>query len=329
MSIEQLGESLLAQARKKSKKQEKRAKIFTGLMLGVQGANFLLRRQAKKRLDSFVNSNIGIIDNKSKQFQAGINFWTDHNQMLKTYGMGSTDTDWKNAYKQKQYDLYKQRELGKSKLSSLTADKLQEFETMVNPLIEDDIAAYDKKLQLFKNFKNIKDTAENRKLFLAPTTNKLAEAKNIINKEANVGSYILNRLGFRERGIEEIDVDGQQIVLPKRMSAEDKKVIVDNIKLNKLFLTNLDDIEKTVEYTPFTDEQIAQFVSPSSFKSKPDADFVAVLNKSISNDENTRLSTPFGSFKYNTSIGKDVTVRDIYNNILISNGCRRSNCIFK
>ena len=109
MSIEQLGESLLAQARKKSKKQEKRAKIFTGLMLGVQGANFLLRRQAKKRLDSFVNSNIGIIDNKSKQFQAGINFWTDHNQMLKTYGMGTTDTDWKNAYKQKQYDLYKQR----------------------------------------------------------------------------------------------------------------------------------------------------------------------------------------------------------------------------
>ena len=318
MSIEQLGESLLAQAKSRRKKGEKRAKIFTGLMLGVQGANFLLRRQAKKRLDSFVNSNIGIIDNKSKQFQAGVNFWTDHNQMLKTYGMGTTDTDWKNAYRQKQYDLYKQRELGKSKLSSLTADKLKEFETMVNPLIEDDIAAYDKKLELFKNFKNIKDTAENRKLFLAPTTNKLAEAKNIINKEANVGSYILNRLGFRERGIEEIDVDGQQIVLPKRMSAEEKKVIVDNIKLNKLFLRNLDDIEKTVEYTPFTDEQIAQFVSPSSFKSKPDADFVAVLNKSISNDENTRLSTPFGSFKYNTSIGKDVTVRDIYNNILKS-----------
>lgn len=315
MSIEQLGESLLAQAKSRRKKGEKRAKIFTGLMLGVQGANFLLRRQAKKRLDSFVNSNIGIIDSKTKQFQAGVNFWTDHNQMLKTYGMGATDTDWKNAYKQKQYDLYKQRELGKSKLSSLTADKLQEFETMVNPLIQDDISAYDKKLKLFKNFKNIEGTAENRKLFLAPTTNKLAEAKNIINKEANVGSYILNRLGLRERGVEEIDVDGQQIVLPKRMSAENKKVIVDNIKLNKLFLTNLDDVEKTVEYTPFTDEQIAQFVSPSSFKSKPDSDFVAVLNKSISNDNTTRLSTPFGSFKYNTSIGKDVTVRDIYNNI--------------
>ena len=52
------------------------------------------------------------------------------------------------------------------------------------------------------------------------------------------------------------------------MSAEEKKVIVDNIKLNKLFLRNLDDIEKTVEYTPFTDEQITQFVSPSSFKSR-------------------------------------------------------------
>ena len=61
MSIEQLGESLLAQAKSRRKKGEKRAKIFTGLMLGVQGANFLLRRQAKKRLDSFVNSNIGTV----------------------------------------------------------------------------------------------------------------------------------------------------------------------------------------------------------------------------------------------------------------------------
>tara|TARA_R110002012_G_scaffold251358_1_gene429286 strand:- start:2091 stop:3518 length:1428 start_codon:yes stop_codon:yes gene_type:complete len=297
MSIEQLGESLLAQAKSKTKKGEKRAEIFTGLMLGVQGANFLLRRQAKKRLDSFVNSNIGIIDSKTKQFQAGVNFWTDHNQMLKTYGMGATDTDWKNAYKQKQYDLYKQRELGKSKLSSLTADKLQEFETMVNPLIQDDISAYDKKLKLFKNFKNIEGTAENRKLFLAPTTNKLAEAKNIINKEANVGSYILNRLGLRERGVKEIDVDGQQIVLPKRMSAENKKVIVDNIKLNKLFLTNLDDVEKTVEYTPFTDEQIAQFVSPSSFKSKIPDDF----NRAFSNAV-TEKTSGFNQNKYLTSL---------------------------
>tara|TARA_R100001440_G_scaffold8009_1_gene15492 strand:- start:2604 stop:4034 length:1431 start_codon:yes stop_codon:yes gene_type:complete len=312
MSIEQLGESLLSQARKKSKKGERRAKIFTGLMLGVQGANIVLRNRAKKRLDSFVNSNIGIIDNKSKQFQAGVNFWTDHNNMLKTYGMGTTDTDWKNAYRQKQYDLYKQRELGQSKLSSLTADKLKEFETMVNPLIEDDIAAYDKKLELFKNFKNIKDTAENRKLFLAPTTNKLAEAKNIINKEANVGSYILNRLGFRERGIEEIDVDGQQIVLPKRMSAEEKKVIVDNIKLNKLFLRNLDDIEKTVEYTPFTDEQIAQFVSPSSFKSKIPDDFNRAFNNAVNNDP----SSVFLKQNYSTSLSdKKLNILKIYKQI--------------
>lgn len=280
-------------------------------MLGVQGANFLLRRQAKKRLDSFVNSNIGIIDNKSKQFQAGVNFWTDHNQMLKTYGMGATDTDWKNAYKQKQYDLYKQRELGKSKLSSLTADKLQEFETMVNPLIKDDITAYDKKLELFKNFKNIKDTAENRKLFLAPTTNKLAEAKNIIDKEANVGSYILNRLGLRERGVEEIDVDGQQIVLPKRMSAEDKKVIVDNIKLNKLFLTNLDDVEKTVEYTPFTDEQIAQFVSTSSFKSKIPDDFNRAFNNAV-----TEKTAGFNQNKYLTSLSdSELNLHKLYREI--------------
>ena len=39
MAIEQLGESLLAQARQKSKKREKKAKLFTGAMLGVLGGN--------------------------------------------------------------------------------------------------------------------------------------------------------------------------------------------------------------------------------------------------------------------------------------------------
>ena len=59
MAIEQLGESLLAQARSRTKKQEKKAKIFTGLMLGVQVGNAVLRRQAKKRADEFWKSNIG------------------------------------------------------------------------------------------------------------------------------------------------------------------------------------------------------------------------------------------------------------------------------
>jgi len=312
MAIEQLGESLLAQAKSRRKKEEKKGKLFGAALLGVQVGNMFLRKQAQKRADEFWTSNRGLIDKKTKQFQAGMNFWTDHNTMMKGYGMGVTDTDWKNAFKQKQYDIYKQRELGKTKLSELNAEKLKEFENMVNPLIEDDIKAYEQKLELFRNFENIKDTEENKKLFLAPVTNKFAEAKKIIDKEANVGSYLLNKLGLRETGLETVTVEGQDVLLPRRMSSEQKQVIVDNIKLNNMYLKNIDDIDKTVKYTPFTDEQIAQFVSTSSWKSKIPEDLNSAFNRAIGNDP----SSVFLQQKYFTSLSdRELNIKKIYEQI--------------
>lgn len=312
MAIEQLGESLLAQAKSRRKKEEKKGKLFGAALLGVQVGNMFLRKQAEKRANEFWTSNRGLIDKKTKQFQAGMNFWTDHNTMMKSYGMGATDTDWKNAFKQKQYDIYKQRELGKTKLSELNAEKLKEFENMVNPLIEDDIKAYEQKLELFRNFENIKDTEENKKLFLAPVTNKFAEAKKIIDKEANVGSYLLNKLGLRETGLETVTVEGQDVLLPRRMSSEQKQVIVDNIKLNNMYLKNIDDIDKTVKYTPFTDEQIAQFVSTSSWKSKIPEDLNSAFNRAIGNDP----SSVFLQQKYFTSLSdRELNIKKIYEQI--------------
>ena len=309
MAIEQLGESLLSQVKKRRKKEEKKGKFFGAVLLGSQVGNIFLRKQAKKRADEFWKSNIGLIDNKSKQFRAGINFWTDHNNMMKGYGMGTSDKDWKNAFKQKQYDMYKQRELGKSKVSELNAEKIKQFEDTVNPLIQDDLNGYEQKLELFKNFENIKDTAENKKLFLAPTTNKLVEAQKIIKSEANVGSYVLDKLGFRERGMETVSVEGQDILLPKRMTSQQKQVIVDNLKLNKIYLKNLDDIEKTVKYTPFTDEQIAQFVSTSSWKSKPPSDLENAFNNAI----NKEPTSVFYQQKYSTSLSDNkLSIDKIY-----------------
>lgn len=312
MAIEQLGESLLAQARSKRKKEEKKGKIFGAVLLGSQIGNMFLRKQAEKRANEFWTSNRGLIDKKTKQFQAGMNFWTDHNNMMKGYGMGATDIDWKNAFKQKQYDIYKQRELGKTKISELNAEKLKEFENTVNPLIEDDVKAYEQKLELFRNFENIKDTEENKKLFLAPVTNKFAEAKKIIDKEANVGSYLLNKLGLRETGLETVTVEGQNVLLPRRMSSEQKQVIVDNIKLNNMYLKNIDDIDKTVKYTPFTDEQIAQFVSTSSWKSKIPEDLNSAFNRAIDNDQ----SSVFLQQKYFTSLSdRELNIKKIYEQV--------------
>jgi len=103
MAIEQLGESLLASARKKRKKQERRAKIFTGLTLGLQVGNHFLRKKAQKRADEFWTSNQGLIDRRAGQFTKGIEFWDKHNTMVNTYGESKdsvTGENWVDALKQ-------------------------------------------------------------------------------------------------------------------------------------------------------------------------------------------------------------------------------------
>ena len=97
--IKALGESLLAGARQRRKKEERKAKIFGGLMLGVSIGNHFLRQQAQKRMDKFVNSNVGLLKQRGRQFEEGVGFWSDHNSMMKSYGMGETDTDWENAFR--------------------------------------------------------------------------------------------------------------------------------------------------------------------------------------------------------------------------------------
>ena len=65
MAIEQLGESLLAQAKSRRKKEEKKGKLFGAALLGVQVGNMFLRKQAEKRANEFWTSNRGLIDKKT------------------------------------------------------------------------------------------------------------------------------------------------------------------------------------------------------------------------------------------------------------------------
>jgi hypothetical protein len=319
--IRALGESLLAQAQKKRKKEEKKTKIFGGLMLGVSIGNHFLRQQAQKRMDKFVNSNVGLLKQRGRQFEEGVGFWSDHNSMMKSYGMGETDTDWENAFKQKQYDLYKQRELGKSKLSDLNADKLKEFEMAVDSKIQDDIDAYRQKLDIFSDFKNIKDDKESRTLYMKPLSDKILQGKKLIEKEGTVGNFLLNKLGFVDRGLEEVEVGGQEVLMARAMSSEDKRVLKQNIILNERYLKSIDDINKTVKYTPLTDEEISQFVEPSSFTSKPAADLTSSLSAAISEDKAKRNSSIIGENTYKTILSDDeVTVHKLYDKIVKEQG---------
>ena len=127
MSIEQLGESLLSQAKKRRKKEEKKVKYLVLFFLGAQVGNIFLRNKAKKRADEFWKSNIGLVNQKSSQFDKGIKFWTDHSNMMSTYGTGKTDTNWEDAFKQQQYDIYKKRELDGAK-----PQDIEEFKNIID-----------------------------------------------------------------------------------------------------------------------------------------------------------------------------------------------------
>ena len=196
MAIEQLGESLLAQARSKNKKREKKTKLFTGLMLGVQVGNMVLRKQAKKRADEFWNSNQGLINQRANQFDTGVNFFKDHNAMVKTYGESldkETGENWVSAFNSSKLKQYQTS----PEYSDLYKNKPQEFNKIVNPLLENDRQAYRLKVSGYSDFKNITSSdKETKTAYIKPLKDKLQKGIDVINKQDNIAGWAFSKLGF-------------------------------------------------------------------------------------------------------------------------------------
>jgi hypothetical protein len=85
MAIEQLGESLLAQARKKNKKEKKKAYAFTGLLLGLKAKNHFLRKKAASRMQEFNNSLMPVVQNVAGTLNEANQYFSDKDKLLKTY----------------------------------------------------------------------------------------------------------------------------------------------------------------------------------------------------------------------------------------------------
>ncbi len=310
MAIEQLGESLLAQARSRTKKQEKKAKLFTGLMLGVQVGNAVLRRQAKKRADEFWKSNIGLINKKTEQFNSGIEFWTNHKSMMKKYGTGTDDVNWENAFRQQQYDLYKKRELDDAKPKDIDT-----FKNIINSKIEDDLTGYKNKLNLYQNFENIGRTEaelkEAKKYYVKPVQDKLNKAAKLIQNESNVGGYLLNTIGIGDRQkveLEQQDVLGTNLLLPKGFDTSQLKI---DIESNNKFLTELSDINNKVMYEPMTKEERLSVLGTSSVSAQPIASHRTSLNRALSAEPDIRAQSTLNEYSFTVN-NKDVNIRKLY-----------------
>ena len=269
MAIEQLGESLLASARKKSKKQERRAKIFTGLTLGLQVGNHFLRKKAQKRANEFWNSNQGLIDRRAGQFTQGIDFWNNHNTMLKTYGESKdsiTGENWVDALKQQKLKQY-QADPRYSKLytSALAEDQL-EFNKSVDKLIQDDIAAYRQKVSGYSDFRTIgKDTKETRAAYLKPLKDKLQKGVDIINKQDNVGGWLLGGMGLKSSNDQ---LENVNVRLPEGYTEQDKaelKELVNNTFNNMNKVNNAYGVKEAIP-----DVQLESMIKKQIFKPKVD-----------------------------------------------------------
>ena len=150
MAIEQLGESLLAQARQKTKKKQKKTKMFTGAMLGVLGANLFLRNKASKKIKEMNYSYAPLLTEQTRHFNEGVDFWKKHNELLG------------KQFAPEQYaDAIRARELKKIK-AEYTGMDFTDFKNArtVRDLIEertkDDIAAEKAKIEAYSQFKHYK-----------------------------------------------------------------------------------------------------------------------------------------------------------------------------
>ena len=225
MSIEQLGESLLADAKKRSRKLKRRATVFTGLMLGVQAGNALLRKKAKKRADEFWKSNQGLLDTRAGQFTKGIDFWQNHNKMLSTYGESTdsaTGENWVNAFKQQQLKLYQENPKYKNIFSKANPQDQLKFNQEVDKLLADDIEAYRSKVEGFSDFRNIgKDTKESRAAYMKPLRDKLQKGVDIINEQDNVAGWLLGGMNLKSSNanLQQSQLD---VLLPEGFTEQDK-----------------------------------------------------------------------------------------------------------
>ena len=87
-------------------------------------------------------------------------------------------------------------------------------------------------MSIYINFKNIENTAENRKLYMKPLTDELLKGSKLIQKEGTVGNFLLNKLGLKKRGLETVKLGDTEVVIPEALKDEDRDILRKNIVRN-------------------------------------------------------------------------------------------------
>lgn len=286
MAIEQLGESLLAQARSRRKKEEKKAKVFTGLMLGVQGANFLLRRKAKKRWDEINSGYTDLISSETQRLKDGVKFWSEHNRMLNE--QNSSHEQWKDAYTAQE----RKKLIDKYKLSA-NNNTIEEINNIVNAQVKDDLEAYQKKLEAYSEFKSYKDTKEDKTRYFAPVAKVMAETKDAIERNASVGGKIASALGFDNYKVD-MDKEFNKVQIAGNIDTQDKQRFQKFLSTSTDNMTKLSQADDGVNYElVMTEQQLSRFKTEPTFKVDKDIESFTTkyLNPDLTEEQRSQMAS--------------------------------------
>jgi hypothetical protein len=320
MAIEQLGKSLLSQVRDRNKKSKKKAKLFTGLMLGVQAGNAILRRRAEKRANEFWKSNQGVLNQRASQFEEGVKFWDGHRSLMKTYGSTGQD-DWKTAKKQELYDDYIKRDLGGVKPT--TATDLANFKNNVDSKIQDDLLSYEQKLNSYSNFKNISTTAreKSKTAYVNTLRDKLEKSADTITKNDNVGNWLLSQVGIRKKADMQTTniLGGGSILTAGGLSSEERKQLLKDFEESALLDKDIAEAKAMSQYQPMTQEEIQSYMPKGATSVKPINSHATSLGKALSEDPARRQESLLNEYRYTYNEKEGQTVRKIYESIAEEN----------
>lgn len=330
MAIEQLGESLLSQAKKRRKKEEKKGKIFGAVLLGSQIGNIFLRKQAQKRADEFWKSNIGLINQRANQFDMGVTWMTNHDKMLNTYGKSkdpSTGENWTSAFdsmKLKQYQT-------SPEYSDLYKKDQQAFNEIVMPKLDDDREAYRQQLEAYSDFRNIRSKdAKTKAAYENSLRNKLQKGVDLISEQDNVGGWLFNKIGLNprpsaklvpltdEKGNVVKDLEGNVSMVPEGLSSQIKSDIVSSVTKT---ISNFNKIQNAVGVRDkFTNIEIKSLTPKTKFKPsvEPDRDISKIYNV-VSGIEEETDTLKRSDFKITLGKG-EITVQGFLNEFEKSKG---------
>tara|TARA_R100001443_G_scaffold30895_5_gene44856 strand:+ start:3691 stop:5487 length:1797 start_codon:yes stop_codon:yes gene_type:complete len=219
MAIEQLGESLLAQARKKSKKEKKKAYAFTGLLLGLKAKNYYLRKKAASRMQEFNNSLMPVIQNVAGNLNEANQYFSERDKLLTKYNT----QDYKTALR-----LQEDAKLKASQEYKAPTDTI-EYSKYLDSLVEKKYEADQEKNKLYlqylpqykagnlgidlKSF-NLSDVKDVKKL--PPQLQKIiVDTQKTLARTSKTGGAMMAYMQGKTGQLVEAELGGRTVLIPR------------------------------------------------------------------------------------------------------------------